>query len=218
VAEQDLHGAQVARLLVDDGRLGSAQRIGSVIFPAQSNPGHPLINKSCALWGADSVGVIDPAWKDELVERAAATFEPGKNAAASGLKKFESSLTLGAAEERQAPNTPRPAESRARQRDRAQLQEPPRSPDGPLRSCWVPEGWSQAEHFGRISRVLFIAGHDGYVPNDDFDPDRTFPMKMRFAGIGGIRLARPTANSSPTLDVRGAQRHQGTVRKIVALQ
>ena len=77
---------------------------------------------------------------------------------------------------------------------------------GPLRSCWVPKGWSQAEHFGRISRVLFIAGHDGCIPNDDFGPDRSFPMKMRFAGIGGIRLARATANSSPTLDVRGAQR------------
>jgi hypothetical protein len=82
----------------------------------------------------------------------------------------------------------------------------------------VPEGWSQAErrkntatqtasrYFGRISPVLFIAGDDGHVPNDDFDPDRSFPMKMRFAGIRGIRLARPIANSLPPLDVRVAQR------------
>jgi hypothetical protein len=34
VAEQDLHGAQVPRLLIDDGRLGSAQRMGPVIFRA----------------------------------------------------------------------------------------------------------------------------------------------------------------------------------------
>ena len=34
VAEQNLHSAQVACLLIDDGRLGSAQRMGPVILRA----------------------------------------------------------------------------------------------------------------------------------------------------------------------------------------
>ena len=35
------------------------------------------------------VGVIDPARKDKLVQRAAAVFEPGQNAAAGGFEEFE---------------------------------------------------------------------------------------------------------------------------------
>ena len=35
------------------------------------------------------VGVIDSAWKDELIQRAASVFEPGQNAAAGGLEEFE---------------------------------------------------------------------------------------------------------------------------------
>jgi len=52
VAEQDLHSAQVPRLLIDDGRFGSAHRMGSAILWAQLDPGHPLINKSSILPGA----------------------------------------------------------------------------------------------------------------------------------------------------------------------
>jgi hypothetical protein len=39
MTEQDLHGAQVARLLIDDGSLGSAERVRPVVLPAQPNPG-----------------------------------------------------------------------------------------------------------------------------------------------------------------------------------
>jgi len=35
------------------------------------------------------IGVIDPARKDEVVERAASTFKPGEHAAAGGLKELE---------------------------------------------------------------------------------------------------------------------------------
>jgi hypothetical protein len=35
------------------------------------------------------ISVIDPAWKDELVQRAASVFEPGQNAAAGGFEEFE---------------------------------------------------------------------------------------------------------------------------------
>jgi hypothetical protein len=45
--EQDLHS--VSRLLADDGRFCSAQRMGAVILPAQSD----LVNKPGILPGAD---------------------------------------------------------------------------------------------------------------------------------------------------------------------
>jgi hypothetical protein len=35
------------------------------------------------------IDVIDPARKDELVQRAASVFEPGQNAAAGGFEEFE---------------------------------------------------------------------------------------------------------------------------------
>ena len=53
VGQQDLHGAQVTRLLVDDRSLGSPQRMRPVVIRPQSNPGHPLISKSSILSGAD---------------------------------------------------------------------------------------------------------------------------------------------------------------------
>ena len=49
VPEQDLHGTQIARLLVDDGGLGSSQRMSPIVLRPQSDPGHPLINKSSIL-------------------------------------------------------------------------------------------------------------------------------------------------------------------------
>ena len=70
VTQQNLHGAQVASLLVNDGRFGSAQRVGAIILPEQSNPGYPLINKSSILPGADMIGVIDPARKDKVARTA----------------------------------------------------------------------------------------------------------------------------------------------------
>jgi hypothetical protein len=60
MAEQDLHGTQVTCLLVDDGRLGSAERMGSVVFPAQSDPAHPFVNEPCILPRADMIGMIKP--------------------------------------------------------------------------------------------------------------------------------------------------------------
>ena len=69
VAEQDLHGAQVARLLVDDRGFGSPQRMRPVVLTPQPDPGHPLINELGILPRADMIGVIDPARKRELVNR-----------------------------------------------------------------------------------------------------------------------------------------------------
>ena len=89
VAEQDLHSTQVACLLIDDGRFGSAERMGPVILRAQSDPAYPLINEPSILPSADMIGVFDPTRKDELVKRSASAFEPGQNAAAGGLKQLE---------------------------------------------------------------------------------------------------------------------------------
>jgi len=49
VAQQDLPGAQIARLLVDDGRLGPPQGVGFVFLPAQTNARDPFINER-AYW------------------------------------------------------------------------------------------------------------------------------------------------------------------------
>ena len=89
VTQQNLNGAQVARLLVNDGRFGSAERVGAIVLPEQSNPGYPLINKSCILPGADMLGVIDPARKDKVVKGASATFKPSQDAGAGGLQELE---------------------------------------------------------------------------------------------------------------------------------
>ena len=89
VAEQDLHGTRIARLLVDDGGLGSSQRMRPIVLRPQSDPGHPLINKSSILPSADMIGVIDPARKDEIVKRANSAFEPGQHTAARCLKEFK---------------------------------------------------------------------------------------------------------------------------------
>ncbi len=41
------------------------------------------------------IGAINPARKDELVKRAASTFEPGQNAAAGELKQFKLNRAAG---------------------------------------------------------------------------------------------------------------------------
>jgi len=67
----------------------------SVVFWAQSDPGHPLINKSSILPSADMVGMINSARKDELVKRTTSTFEPSLYADATGLKEFELNRPAG---------------------------------------------------------------------------------------------------------------------------
>ncbi|BAE52453.1 hypothetical protein amb3649 [Paramagnetospirillum magneticum AMB-1] len=95
VAKQDLHGAQVARLLVDDGRLGAAQRMRSVVLRTQTDPSNPFIDETRILTSADVLGMIDPAGKHEIVKRASSTIEPGKNAVASGFKELELNRPAG---------------------------------------------------------------------------------------------------------------------------
>ena len=92
MAEQDLNGAQITCLLVNDGRLGSAQRMRPVILPAQPDPDDPFIDESSILAGADMIGLIGligPARKGEVIERASSTFKVSENAATGRLKELE---------------------------------------------------------------------------------------------------------------------------------
>ena len=95
MAEQDLHGAQVARLLVDNGSLGSAQRVRPVVLTAQSNPSYPLVNEAGILPGADVIGVVNPAREDEVVERTSSAFEPCMDAATGRLEELELNRSTG---------------------------------------------------------------------------------------------------------------------------
>jgi hypothetical protein len=47
MAEQNLHSAQVARLFIDYGRLGSTQGMRPVVLPAQPDPGNPTSRAYC---------------------------------------------------------------------------------------------------------------------------------------------------------------------------
>jgi len=89
MAEQDLHGAQVARLLVDDRGLGSSQRVRPVILWPQSDASHPFINEPGILPSANMIGVIDAARKDEFVKRAASAFKPDHDAASGGFEQLK---------------------------------------------------------------------------------------------------------------------------------
>jgi hypothetical protein len=95
VTQQNLNGAQVASLLINDGRFSSAQRVGAIVLPKQSDSGYPFINKSSILPGADMIGVIDPARKDKVVERASATFKPSQDAGSGGLQELELNRPTG---------------------------------------------------------------------------------------------------------------------------
>src|SRR5579859_2426844 len=63
--------------------------MGPVILRAQSNPRHPFIDQPSILPSADMAIVIDPAWEDEFVNRAASDLQPGQHAAAGRLEELE---------------------------------------------------------------------------------------------------------------------------------
>jgi hypothetical protein len=60
-----------------------------VILPAQPNPGHPLVNEASVLPGANMIGMINSARKDEVVERPSSTFEPSEDTFAGRFKELE---------------------------------------------------------------------------------------------------------------------------------
>jgi hypothetical protein len=91
MTEEDLHGAEVARLLLDDGSLGSAERLRPVALPAQPNPAtHSSTRRAyCQMPNADMIGMINPARKDEVVERISSAFKPSEDTAAGRFKELE---------------------------------------------------------------------------------------------------------------------------------
>ena len=80
---------QVARLLVDDGRLCPAQRVRAVVVSAQADGCHPHVDQPSVLTGADVRGMVDPAREDEVVHCATATLQPREDAALSGIEELE---------------------------------------------------------------------------------------------------------------------------------
>ena len=67
----------------------------SVILPAQPDPGHPFIDESSILAGADMISLIGPARKGEVIERASSTFKPSEDAATGRLKELELNRPTG---------------------------------------------------------------------------------------------------------------------------
>ena len=57
--------------------------------PDVSRCRHPLVHEPGILPGADVSSVVDPARESEVVERAAPTFKPSKDARAGRFKKLE---------------------------------------------------------------------------------------------------------------------------------
>ena len=64
MSEQDLHGPQVAGLLVDHRGLGSAERVRPVILPTPSDSGDPFVHER-AYWRVLMSDAIDPAREGE---------------------------------------------------------------------------------------------------------------------------------------------------------
>ncbi len=89
LAQQDLHGAQVAGLLLNEGSLGPPQGMGSIILAAQAGPNHPFLNKARILAGAGGFCMIVSAGKNIISQRPAPPFQPSLQAFAGRLQQLE---------------------------------------------------------------------------------------------------------------------------------
>src|SRR5215211_7241562 len=58
VSKQDLHRAQIACCLVDDGSLGPPERVRSVLLLAKAYASNPFVDQSRILPGADMPPVV----------------------------------------------------------------------------------------------------------------------------------------------------------------
>ena len=105
VAEQDLHGTQVSNLLIDDRRFGPPQGMGTIILPPETYACDPLIHQPRILPGADVVGMIQPAWEHEVVERTTTTLQPSQDAVAGWLQQLELDGAAGFLLDDDSPNS-----------------------------------------------------------------------------------------------------------------
>jgi hypothetical protein len=87
--EQDLNGTQVGRRLVDDRSLRTPERMGSVLLGLKADVGDPLANEASILPRAHMPHVVVSAWKEEIVQRAAAALDPRKQGLAGRLDQLE---------------------------------------------------------------------------------------------------------------------------------
>lgn len=70
VTEEDLHGAQIACLLVDQGCLGASEGVDTVILWTQANCSHSFVNKTGILSSAHMSEPVSTAGEDILIKRA----------------------------------------------------------------------------------------------------------------------------------------------------
>ena len=89
MAEQDLHGPQIAGPLVDERDLGPAQAVGAVRRSAKPDRLDPFADEAGILAGAEVLACPCPAGKDVVIGRAASVDEPGEQAVAGLLRQLE---------------------------------------------------------------------------------------------------------------------------------
>ncbi len=78
--EQYLNSMKVPRGLVDDRRLGSAQGMGAIFLRCQTDGSDPFVNQPRILTRAQVAISVDAARKREVIDRAASSLKPGKQA------------------------------------------------------------------------------------------------------------------------------------------
>ena len=89
VTKQDLNSPQVARCLVNDGRLGPPQRMRSIVLAPKADSGDPLIHQPGILPGADMRRVVGAAGERIVVQRAAPMFGPGEDGRSRRFKDLK---------------------------------------------------------------------------------------------------------------------------------
>ena len=84
-----LHSAEVTRSLVHKCRLGSTQRVRSIVLPRQADLGNPFRDQPRVLPSAKVADRIDPTWKGEIIYATAASLELKQQARSSWLEQLE---------------------------------------------------------------------------------------------------------------------------------
>lgn len=94
VSQQDLNGAQIARGLVNDRRLGPPNRVSAILLDLEADAADPLVDKTSILPHAHVPHVVISAGKDEVVQRAPAALKPREYRFASRLDQLKLDLPL----------------------------------------------------------------------------------------------------------------------------
>ena len=87
--EQDLYGAQVARLLVDYRGLGSAERVRDVVLTPKAGSVDSFLHEPSILARADVLSVVDPAREHMVGHRTSSALQPRAQAALGVVEQLE---------------------------------------------------------------------------------------------------------------------------------